>query len=117
MLIIDAHLDIAHNALEWNRDLCQSILYIRESEAGMPQKGRGLNVLNFEELRRGNIGLVFGVIQCRVGSQGKRFPGVRNQDIAYARCQGHLAYYRHMEAKGVLRQVRDRKGLDAHLQQ
>ncbi len=116
MLIIDAHLDIAYNALEWNRDLCQSIPQIRESEAGMAQKGRGLNVLNFKELRRGEIGLVFAVIQCRVSSQGKRFSGVRNQDIAYARCQGHLAYYRHMEAKGVLRQIRDRKGLDAHLQ-
>ena len=117
MLIIDAHLDIAYNALEWNRDLRQSIGQIRESEAGMGQKGRGLNVVNFEELRRGNIGLVFAVIQCRVSSLGKRFSGVRNQDIAYARCHGHLAYYRWMEANGLMRQIRDLAGLDAHLDQ
>lgn len=57
MLIIDSHLDIAYNALDWDRDLLQSIRRIREAEASMPQKGRGLNVVNFEELRRGNIGL------------------------------------------------------------
>ena len=59
MLIIDSHLDIAYNALEWNRDLLQPIVQIREGEAGMSQKGRGLNVVNFEELRRGEIGLFF----------------------------------------------------------
>ena len=46
---------------------------------------------------------------------GKRFPGVRTQDIAYARCKGELAYYRLMEARGVLRQIRNRTELDAHL--
>lgn len=43
MLIVDSHLDIAHNALEWNRDLLQPIAGIREAETGMTQKGRGLN--------------------------------------------------------------------------
>ena len=40
---------------------------------------------------------------------------MRTQDIAYAKCKGELAYYRLMEAKGVLRQIRDRAELDAHL--
>ena len=40
MLIVDSHLDIAFNALEWNRDLLQPIATIRESEAGMGGKGR-----------------------------------------------------------------------------
>ena len=40
---------------------------------------------------------------------------MRNQDIAYAKCRGELAYYRLMESKGVLRQIRDRQGLEAHL--
>ena len=115
MLIVDAHLDIAYNALEWDRDLLQPIAKIREAEAGMAQKGRGLNVVNFAELRRGGIGLFFVTMGCRLASMGKRFPGVRTQDIAYARCKGELAYYRLMEAKGVLRQIRDRAELDAHL--
>lgn len=115
MLIIDSHIDIAHNAIEWNRDLLQSIAKIRESEAGMPQKGRGLNLVNYEEQRRGEIGLFFVTVASRVASIGKRFSGVRNQDIAYAKCRGELAYYRLMEAKGVLRQIRDRQSLDSHL--
>lgn len=117
MLIIDSHLDIAYNALEWNRDLLQPITKIRESEAGMPQKGRGVGVVNFEELRRGEIGLFFVTVHCRLSSKGKRFSGVRTQDIAYAKCMGELAYYRLMEQKGVLRQVRDLNGLNQHLAQ
>ena len=84
MLIVDSHLDIAYNALEWDRDLLQPIAKIREAEAGMAQKGRGLNVVNFAELRRGGIGLFFVTVHCRLASQGRRFPGVRTQDIAYA---------------------------------
>ena len=34
-LIVDAHLDLSMNALEWNRDLRWSIEQIRASEAGM----------------------------------------------------------------------------------
>ena len=117
MLIVDSHLDIAYSALEWDRDLHQPIVQIREGEAGMGQKGRGLNVVNFEELRRGNMGLFFVTMGCRLASQGKRFAGVRTQDIAYAKCRGELAYYRLMEEQGVLRQIRDRAQLDAHLDQ
>ncbi len=117
MLIIDSHLDIAYSALEWNRDLLQPIVKIREGEAGMPQKGRGLNVVNFEELRRGEIGLFFVTVHCRLSSMGKRFSGVRTQDISYAKSMGELAYYRLMESKGVVRQVSSLKDLDAHLEQ
>ena len=115
MLIVDSHLDIAFNALEWDRDLFQPIAKIREAEAGMGQKGRGLGVVNFSELRRGGIGLFFATVNCRLASMGKRFSGVRTQDIAYARCMGELAYYRLMESRGVFRQVRNRAELDAHL--
>ncbi|MCY4372522.1 MAG: membrane dipeptidase [Spirochaetaceae bacterium] len=115
MLIVDSHLDIAFNAVDWNRDLTQSITSIREAEAGMAGKGRGAGVVSFEELRRGGMGLIFVTVHCRLASVGKRFAGVRTQDIAYARAMGELAYYRRMEARGFLRQIRDLAGLDAHL--
>ena len=44
MLIIDSHLDLAYNGLVWNRDLTQSIRRMRETEAGMEQKGRSTHV-------------------------------------------------------------------------
>ena len=115
MLIVDSHLDIAYNALEWDRDLLQEIPAIREAEAGMSRKGSGRNLVSFSELRRGGLGLFFVTVNCRLASVGRRFPGVRTQDIAYAKCMGELAYYRLMEKKGVLRQVRDRSSLDRHL--
>ena len=117
MLIIDSHLDIAYSAMEWDRDLLQPIAKIREGEAGMAQKGRGLNVVNFEELRRGEIGLFFVTVHRRLASVGKRFPGVRTQDIAYAKCMGELAYYRLMQSKGILRQVSSLQDLNAHIEQ
>ena len=116
MLIVDSHLDLAYNAVEWNRDLTRSITEIREGEAGMGQKGRGAGMVNFAELRRGGIGLMFVTVHSRVASLGKRFAGVRNQDIAYAKCRGELSYYQLMTSRGLLRQIRDRPGLDDHLE-
>lgn len=34
MLIVDGHLDLAYNAMAWNRDLTRSIAEIRAKEAG-----------------------------------------------------------------------------------
>ena len=115
MLIVDSHLDIAFNAIDWNRDLTQDITSIREGEAGMADKGRGAGVVNFEELRRGGIGLIFVTVHCRLASFGKKFPGARTQDISYARAMGELAYYRRMETRGFLRQISDCSDLDSHL--
>ena len=57
MLILDAHLDLSMNAVEWNRDLSRPIDEIRQREAGMtdrPDRGRG--TVSFDELRRGRVG-------------------------------------------------------------
>ncbi len=39
MLIIDAHLDLSMNALQWNRDLLKSAYTIRTSEQYVQGKG------------------------------------------------------------------------------
>lgn len=36
--IIDAHLDLSLNAIEWNRDYRQDVATIRASERGMTDK-------------------------------------------------------------------------------
>lgn len=115
MLIIDSHLDLAHNALEWNRDLRQSVEAIRASEAGMSGKGRGNNTVSLPALRAGNIELCFVTVHSRLASCGGKFAGVRTQDIAYAKAQGELAYYRVLEQQGLLRMIRDLPELEAHL--
>ena len=43
-LIVDMHLDLAMNAIEWNRDLTRSIDEIRAREEGLtdkPDRGHG----------------------------------------------------------------------------
>ena len=57
-MILDAHLDLAMNALEWNRDLSRPIGEIREREAGLTDKrDRGNGTVSFGEMRRGGVRL------------------------------------------------------------
>ena len=58
MFLFDAHLDLAMNAMEWNRDLRQPLKSIRQREADLTDKpDRGRGVLSFSEMRSGQIGL------------------------------------------------------------
>ena len=58
MFIVDSHLDLAMNAVEWNRDLTSSVEHIRNSESGMIDKpDRGNNTVSLDAMRKGNIGL------------------------------------------------------------
>ena len=41
MLLIDAHLDLAMNALNWDRNLDLGVYEIREKENGYRQEGEG----------------------------------------------------------------------------
>ena len=46
------------NALEWNRDLRQSVKEIREREAGLSDKpDRGKGTVSLPAMREGRIGL------------------------------------------------------------
>ena len=57
MFIVDAHLDLAMNAMEWNRDLRLPITDSNERERGLIDKpDRGKSTVCLPELRKGNIG-------------------------------------------------------------
>lgn len=56
MLIIDAHLDLSMNALEWNRDLKRTAADIRAREKNLTDKpDRGKGTVSLPELRKGKI--------------------------------------------------------------
>jgi membrane dipeptidase len=116
MLIFDAHLDLAMNALEWNRDLRQPIDAIRTREQGLldkPDRGRG--TVCFPELRRGNVGLCVATQIARHVKPGNPLPGWHSAEQAWAASQGQLAWYCAMEEAGELVQVRDGASLDRQL--
>ncbi|WP_343703772.1 membrane dipeptidase [Chitinophaga sp.] len=115
--IVDAHLDLAMNAIEWNRDLTQPLNSIRQREMHMkdkPDRGRGTVCL--PELRKGKIGLVVATQLARYTPPGSALAGWHSPQQAWAMTQAQLAWYREMEALGEMVQIKDLPGLEAHLQ-
>jgi membrane dipeptidase len=116
MFIVDAHLDLSMNALEWNRDLQQPLASIREREKGMTDKrDRTRGVVCFPELRRGKIGLVVATQIARYVAPDNPLPGWHSPEQAWAQTQGQLAWYRAMEAAGEMMQICDLASLEKHI--
>ena len=115
MLVVDGHLDLAMNALGWNRDLKLPVATMRQREAGMTQKGRAGSTVAFPEMRAGKVAVSFATLFARVGWPDSISDGLADADIAYASAHGQIAYYRILESMGVLRVIGDRATLDRHL--
>lgn len=117
MLIFDAHLDLAMNALEWNRDLTRPVAELRASEAGKKDKpDRANGTVSLPEMRRGGVGICVATLIARVEHNAySPVAGWRSQAQAWAQTQGQLAWYRAMEEAGEMVQIRDAAGLEKHL--
>ncbi len=116
MFIMDAHLDLAMNAMEWNRDLRRTIEDINKREIGLTDKpDRGKATVSIPELRKGNIGLVVATQIARYVSADNPLPGWHSPEQAWAQTQGQLSWYKTMEEQGELKQVNDLQSLINHL--
>lgn len=116
MFIIDAHLDLSMNALEWNRDLTKAVKEINQREQGLTDKpDRGKAVVSLPELRKGNIGLVVATQIARYVAPGNSLPGWHSPEQAWAQTQGQLAWYQAMEAKGEMTQINNVASLEKHI--
>jgi membrane dipeptidase len=113
MLLFDAHLDLAMNALHWNRDITRPVAETRTSETGMEQKGRACGTVALPEMRAGDVGLCVATLIARVAFPGNPFPGYQSPAIAAAVAKGQLAYYHVLEEQGELRMITDAAGLEA----
>jgi len=114
--IIDGHLDLAMNALEWNRNLKEPVTAIREREIGMSDKlDRGLGVVSLPDLRRARIGLVVATQIARLVKKDNPLPGWHSPEQAWAQSQGQLAWYKAMEQQEEMVQVNDKASLEKHL--
>lgn len=115
-LIFDGHLDLAMNALEWNRDLRWTVQDIRKSEEGMTDKpDRAKNTVSFPSMREGNIGLCVTSQIARYVKRGSNLPGWNSPEQAWAQTQGQLAWYKAMEEAGEMVQLRSAEDLNRHL--
>lgn len=132
MLIIDAHQDIAYNALEWGRDIRRSVYETRkieESYAGDPEAhpsrgAGGIAMSGLPELRRGGFSLVFATIFCEplsaahIPSSTKPFTQAYSTvEEAHRMGQEQLAYYQELTREPgvsfVLNQAQLRQHLDS----
>src|SRR5207249_6425285 len=115
MLLIDAHLDLAMNALHWNRDITRPVAETRAAEEGMTQKGRCAGTVALPEMRAGEVGVCVATLIARVERSGNPLSGYRSPAIAAAVARGQLAYYRILEEAGELRLIQNAAELDAHV--
>lgn len=118
MLIIDAHQDIAYNALELGRDIRQSVQTTRRREMRKPlsvigtdartaraalqvTEERDIAMSGLPELRRGGFGIIFGVIFAHPALEDDDGEGACSEiyhstEEAYRVGQGQLLYYRQL---------------------
>lgn len=110
MLIIDAHEDIAYNALEWGRDIRDSVHVVRAREGrteccdtdNASAGPGGIAMSGLPELRRGGIGVVFGVIfayplrDVSSATTNSHTQAYHTAEEAYRIGREQLAYYQQL---------------------
>jgi membrane dipeptidase len=114
MLLIDSHLDLAMNALGWDRNLDLEVYDIRLAEANMTEKGRGRGTVSLPELRKAEMAVCLATVIDRTARPNSPATGSASQEISYAKAQGQLAYYRVLESQGKVRLLRDWPSLEQH---
>ncbi len=116
MFLFDAHLDLAMNAIEWNRDLSRPVDEIRAREASMHDRpDRGQGTVSFAEMRRGRIGLCVATQIARYVKRSNALPGWHSPEQAWAMTQAQRVWYREMERRGEIAAITSRDALDLHL--
>jgi membrane dipeptidase len=115
VLIVDSHLDLSMNALQWNRDLLSSVYTIRAQEAFTPGKGRGLGTVAFPEMRRGRIALSVATVIARSTGRPEPHLDFASPAQAFGIARGQLAYYHALERQGHIRIIGDADALATHV--
>ncbi len=95
MLIVDAHLDLAYNAVNHGRELRQELSALRALEPH--GSAGGVATVTFPELAKGNVGLVFGTLfvmpaDSAIGSIGEKSV-YHNAAEAHKQAMTQLDYY------------------------
>ena len=116
-LIFDAHLDLALNGVDWNRDLRASVddIRVQETVLGMTDLGRRTGTVTFPELRKAGVGVGVATVLARQEQAINHPMGWTTPEACYAVAMSHLAYYRAMERRGIMRMIRTRAELAKHV--
>jgi membrane dipeptidase len=121
-LLIDAHLDLAWNALSFDRDLTEPVEAINLRERGMTDSpARGNATVALPEMRRGYVAVCLATLLAHARPDLRPAEGhkrisleFRSPAAAYGTAQGQLAYYKLLEETGELAMLRTSGDLRAH---
>lgn len=122
--ILDAHLDLAWNALQWNRDLTQSLDDMRHHETHMTDHpARGCGTVTLSEMKKAGIQVCLGTVLVRSKPEVSPAHGFsridldfQNQTIAHSVGMGQLAYYQMLDRLGAIKLLRTAGELQQHLE-
>jgi membrane dipeptidase len=120
MIVFDAHLDLAWNAIDWNRDLWLPVhdLRAREKATSVEEfKARGHGTVTFPELRKAKVVTFIATLLPRL-FRPSLMPAIQryaSMEAAYAAAMGQLAYYRVLEGAGKLCWIKNWPTLEKHL--
>lgn len=104
-VIVDAHLDLAHNAVDLGRDLTLPLAELRKQDPHTD-----IPVVTLPALREGQVGLCFATLWV----DPRKYADPQS---AHTQALKQLAVYLRWEEQGLVRIVRDRVGLQQHLAQ
>ncbi|MEM6550817.1 MAG: membrane dipeptidase [Planctomycetota bacterium] len=120
-LIFDGHLDLAYNALAYERDQTLPLDAIRQREAeGVPDH-RGTATVTLPTLKTGGVRLAVATLLARAkpwvpaNRPLTRSGDWPSPDMAHAIARGQLAYYQLLESRHQLRILHTAADLNAHL--
>lgn len=115
VLIVDAHLDLAWNALQWGRDLRLPVAQIRAAEAGLEGPGRGCGTVALPELAAAPVAVAICTLLARC--TGTPVAGLDHATPAEATAVAweQLRFYRALEEERRVTVITDAPGLDRHL--
>jgi membrane dipeptidase len=115
MLIVDAHLDLSWNAVQWSRDLQQSVYTLRTQESALTGVGRGQGTVAFPEMRKGRVALCFATLLARCTGRLEQHVDYASTAQTYAQAQGQLAYYHALAEQGLIHLITNVDELDQHM--
>ena len=115
MLIVDGHLDLAWNALQWNRNLLYSVYTIRAREILTGGQGRTQGTVSLPQLHQGRFALCFATVLARSTGQAMPHVDYASPTQSYGITQGQWAYYDALQRDGHVSIITDTLELNQHL--
>lgn len=131
-LIFDAHLDLAWNALQYDRDQRLDVMVMRKREAHMTTDTRGKCTVSLPAMRQGGVAICCATLLARVLPDGfgiPKHPSHRTPKVSFARedidfadatiaygtAYGQLGYYKLLESLGEIKLIHTASQLKTHI--